>query len=53
MFLFSYRGVVFVLVLFAFYSYLTTTGHYSAAEPWINGAMLVLISLMFVRTWFG
>ncbi len=53
MFLFSYRGVVLVLVLFTFYSYLTISGHYSAVEPWINGVMLVFMALLFVRTWFG
>ncbi|HEY6300456.1 MAG TPA: hypothetical protein VIW95_12530 [Candidatus Binatus sp.] len=53
MFLFSYRGVVLVLVLLAFYSYLTISGRYSAVEPWINGVLLVLISLLFVRTWLG
>jgi hypothetical protein len=47
MFLFSCRGVFLVLVLFAFYSYLTISGHCSAVEPWINGAMLVFISLLF------
>jgi hypothetical protein len=51
MFLWSYRGVVYVLLLFALYSYLIVTGHDRAAEPWINGALLALIAFLFVRIW--
>jgi hypothetical protein len=32
MFLWSYRGVVYVLLLFALYSYLIVSGHDRAAE---------------------
>ena len=53
MFLYNYRGVVLVLVLVAFYSYLTISGHFTAVEPWINGVMLTFMALLFVRTWFG
>jgi hypothetical protein len=51
MFLWSYRGVVYVLLLFALYSYLIVSGNYSAAEPWINGTLLALIAFLFVRIW--
>ena len=53
MFLYNYRGVVLVLILIAFYSYLTIGGHFSAVEPWINGVMLAFMALLLVRTWFG
>jgi hypothetical protein len=51
MFLWSYRGVVYVLLLFALYSYLIVSGHDRAAAPWINGALVVLIAFLFVRIW--
>jgi hypothetical protein len=53
MFLFSYRGVAFVLLLIALCSYLLISGHYGMAQPWINAVMLVLIALLFIRTWLG
>ena len=51
MFLWSYRGVAYVLLLFALYSYLIVSGQDRAAEPWINGALLTLIAFLSVRIW--
>jgi hypothetical protein len=51
MFLWSYRQVVFVLLVFALYSYLFISGQFFAAEPWINGALAALIAFLFVRIW--
>jgi hypothetical protein len=51
MFIRSYRGVVLALLFIVLYSYLIISGHFSAAEPWINGALLALIAFLFVRIW--
>ena len=51
MFLWSYRGVVIALVLVALFSYLTISGHYGAAKPWIDGALFVLMAFLFVQIW--
>lgn len=51
MFLWSYRQVLLVLLLFALYSYLIISGQFRAAEPWINGALVALIAFLFVRIW--
>ena len=51
MFLFSYRGAVFALLVIALFLYLLITIRYAAAQPWIDGAMIALIAFLFVRIW--
>jgi hypothetical protein len=53
MFLFSWRGVLFVLVLCTLYSYLLITGSYDRVTPWIDGSILVVIGYLFIRSWLG
>lgn len=53
MFLWSWRGVVGALILFAFFGYLMITNRFDAAEPWIDGTALIVIAYLFLRTWLG
>jgi hypothetical protein len=51
MFLFSWRGVVAALVLIALFGYLSITGRYSAAQPWIDGALAICVVALLIRSW--
>jgi hypothetical protein len=51
MFLFSYRGAVFAPLIIALFSYLLVTNRYAAAQPWIDGTMIALIAVLFIRIW--
>ncbi len=51
MFIFSYRGVITVLLLCALLFYLLASGHDAAAKPWFDGALIGLIAFIFIRIW--
>jgi predicted Co/Zn/Cd cation transporter (cation efflux family) len=53
MFVWSYRGVVIALLVIGLALFLLASGHYAAAKPWIDGVLIVLVTLMLVRMWFG
>jgi hypothetical protein len=51
MFVRSYRGVVAALVICALFLNLLAGGHSTAAGPWIDGVLIALIAIVFVRIW--
>ena len=51
MFVRGYLGVAAVLILCTLYTYLLLSGHYDAAKPWIDGALIALAAILFIRIW--
>jgi hypothetical protein len=51
MFIFSYRGVITVLLVCALLLSLLASGQAAAAKPWIDGALIALIAFVFIRIW--